>query len=434
MTQNVVGQSVKRYDGLAHVTGETLYVDDIYVPGTLTIKALRSPVVKGKLRNIDISKAERVRGVAGIITHSDVPGNGYGFIPEQPVLAQAIRYKGEPIAAVAAEDEDAAMEALSQIKVDIEEEIGVIDPLEAMKPEAPKVRPEGNLYIFNNRSYRKTHFGNIEEGFKQADYVIENEFFHQAAQHAQMEPQTTLVVPDASGKLTIYSGTQCLHFHLVMLCHILALPTSKLKLVGGTCGGGFGAKNDIHADHIAALLAMKTKRPVKWRWTREEELLYSTVRGTFIMKYKDGVKKDGRIVAREVTSIYDSGAYPTFNPLVMGKHLYISNGPYFIPNFYGTGYLVFTNKVTASSMRGYGITSCNYAAEMQMNKVAGELGIDPWKIRFINAYRKGDKTATQSVLESVAAIEVMQAVAEKAGVELPPELKAMSSLKGREEK
>ena len=167
MKGRVIGKRVKRYDGLAHVTGSAKFVDDVIIPGTLTIKVLRSPVHKGTIKNLDTSSAEASPGVAGVITAADVPYNAYGVIPDQPVLtAESIRYKGEPIAAVAATDEDAALQGVNRIKLDIEEEEPVFDPLEAMKPDSPKVRPEGNLYIFDGRPYRQVIFGDIEEGFK----------------------------------------------------------------------------------------------------------------------------------------------------------------------------------------------------------------------------------------------------------------------------
>jgi len=450
METRVVGQRVKRYDGMAHVTGETRFVDDVIVPGTQTVKALRSPVVKGKIKKLDMSAAEAMPGVAGVITANDVPCNAYGLVPDQPVLAaDAIRYKGEPIAAVAAMDEDTALEALEKIKLEIEEEQSVLDPLEAMKPDAPKVRPEGNVFMFGERPYRQIVLGDIEAGFKEADLVVENTYLHPSLEHAQLEPQTSLAVPDAAGKLTVYTVSQALYFHLGQLCGILQMEPdsvqckqwaertgsswrhnagySDIHYIGGTVGGGFGSKNDIHTDHVTALLALKTGQPCKWRWTREEDLLYSTFRGAWRVTIKDGVKKDGRIVARKIHSIRDAGAYSSLNPYVVDKNAFLSTGPYFVPNVYVEGYCVYTNKPPASSMRGFGVTPSVFATEVQINKIAAELGMDPWEIRFINAYRAGDLTPTRRVLNSVALVEVMQKLAEKAGIDLPDKLKAMSS-------
>ncbi len=450
MTMKVVGQRVKRYDGMAHVTGETRFVDDVIVPGTLTVKALRSPVSKGTIKTMDTSSAKAMPGVAGVITAEDVPCNAYGLVPDQPVIAdETVRFKGEVVAAVAAVDEDTALEALEKINLEIEEEECVLDPLEAMKPDAPKVRPEGNIFMYDERPFRQIILGDIEAGFKDADVVVENEYVHPSLEHAQLEPQTSLAVPAASGKLTIYTVSQALYFHLGQLCGILQMGPDQIQCkfwapktgsswrhnagfsdvnyIGGTVGGGFGSKNDIHADHVTALLALKTGQPCKWRWTREEDLLYSTFRGAWFITIKDGVKKDGRIVARQMKSIRDAGGYSSLNPYVVDKHSFVATGPYFVPNVLIHGYCVYTNKPPASSMRGFGVTPSVFATELQMDKIAEELGMDPWEARFINAYRTGDQTPTRRVLNSVALVEVMQKLAEKAGVDLPDKLKAMNS-------
>ena len=433
MSFKVVGQRVKRYDGLSHVTGQTRFVDDVVIPGTLTVKVLRSPVVKGVIRNIDTSTAETLRGVYGVITHKDVPNNGFGLIPDQKVLADhEVRYKGEPIAAVAAVDQDTAFQALEKIKVEIEEQDHVLDPLEAMQPGAPSVRPEGNLFMYDGRPCRRIVFGDIEEGFKQADEIVSGQYIHPSLEHTPLEPQTSLVVPSAEGKLTIYTVSSAQYLHLMMISRIVQLPMNKVRFVGGTVGGNFGGKNDIHADHITSLLALKTGRPVKWAWTREEELLYSTHRGSFHITIEDGVKRDGRLIARRIKSIRDAGAYTSLNAYVVDKYCFHASGPYYIPNVYVEGYCVYTNKPPASAMRGFGVTPATYVSEVQMNKIAARLGMDPWEIRFINAFRNGDPMHTRRVLDSVALIETMQALARKTGVNLPERHMSMTSEKRME--
>ncbi len=430
MTLKIVGQREKRYDGLAHITGTTRYVDDVIIPGMLAVKVLRSPITKGKVKRLDTTAAQKKAGVAAVITAKDVPQNGFGpMAPEQPVFAEEVRYKGEPMAAVAAVDEATALEAVAQIKFDIAEEEGVLDPLQAMTPGAPKVRPEGNLFMFGDKPFREIVSGNIEAGFKEAHEIIEAEYVEPSFEHAALETQCSVAVPEANGKLTIYTVSQCPWFHIGPLCGVLKMPMNKVRYIGGTIGGGFGGKNDIHADHVTALLALKTGRPVKWRWTREEELLYSTHRGAWHIHFKDGVKKNGRIVARQVRSIRDSGAYTSLNPYGVEIHCLVVNGPYYIPNVRIEGSLVYTNKPLSMSMRGFSINEANYATELQMNRIAEAIGMDPWEIRFINAYRNGDKMPVGKVLDSVALVEVMQALAQKAGVDLPAKLRAMTSTK-----
>jgi CO/xanthine dehydrogenase Mo-binding subunit len=430
MALKVVGQRVKRYDGWAHVAGETKFVDDFTAPGMLWAKAFRSPVPKGTVKNIDTSAAEKLSGVAAVITAKDVPGNQYGWGGDQYVLNNSnLRYKGEPMIAVAAVDEDTALEAVSLIKVDIAEEEPVFDPQEAMRPDAPKVRPEGNIVMYGDSPFRAIVLGDVEAGFKEADTIIEGDYFHPWLEHAPLEPQTSLTVPSASGRLTIHTVSQAIYFHLQTVTAVTGLPMQRIHMVGGTVGGGFGSKNDMHADHITALLALKSGRPVKWRWTREEEMLYSSARGAWHVRFKDGVKKDGRLVARHVQSIHDSGAYVSLNAYVVDKHSFLVAGPYFIPNVYVQGYAILTNKTPASSMRGFGMTPATFAGEVQMDRIAEAVGMDPWEIRFINAFHEGDQTATRRVLDSVALIEVMQTLAKTAGVELPDKLMAMSSAK-----
>ena len=425
-----VGKRENRYDGLAHVTGTTRYVDDVLIPGMLAVRALRSPVMKGKVKGIDTKKAERTMGVSAVITAEDVPFNRFGPVdPDQPVLTREIRIKGELIAAVAAVDEDTALEAIAKIKFDIEEEKAVVDPLEAMKPGAAKVRPEGNLYMFGDKPYREIISGKIAAGFEEANEIIETNYIEPTFEHIALETQCSVCVPEANGRLTIYTGSQVPWQHIGILASILKVPENRIRYIAGTVGGAFGGKNNIHADHITALLASKTGKPIKWRWTREEELLYSTHRGAWHFHFKDGVKKNGRIVARQVRAIRDSGAYTSLNSIGVELGCLAATGPYFIPNVHIEGYLVYTNKPMSSSMRGFAINEATYVTEMQMNRLAEAIRMDPWEIRFINAYRDGDKMPVGIVLKSVAAIEVMKVLAEKAGVQLPDKLKAMTSVK-----
>jgi CO/xanthine dehydrogenase Mo-binding subunit len=422
----LVGERVPKYDGLGHVTGTTMYVDDHYIPGTLICKGLRSPVSRGKIKRLDTSLAEKLPGVAAVITAKDVPFNAYAG--DWPVFPEEdICFKGQLLAAVAAVDEDTALEAISLIKIEIEEETPIFDVREAMKPGAPKIRPDGNLLKFGERDYYFTNQGDVEAGFKEADFVLEEEYFYPVAEHTPMEPQVSLAVPHPNGSLTVYTTSQCLYFHIGQLCAVLKLPFSKLNYVGATVGGGFGGKNDLHADPVTALLALKTGKPVKWRWTREEELNCSTVRGAWLMRIKDGVKNNGRIVAREMESTLDGGAYLSFNPYATTKHAYYAVGPYYIPNVRVITRCVFTNKVPSSSMRGFGVTPCSYAVEVHMEKIARKLGMDPFEFRMINALRKGEPTHTGSIPDSVAAIEVMQKLAESAGIKLPDKLMSMKS-------
>jgi CO/xanthine dehydrogenase Mo-binding subunit len=449
MTLKNVGKSKPRYNGLGHVTGEARYVDDIFVPGTLAVKALRSPAHKGIIRKLDISKAEKLPGVHGVITASDVPCNTYGYLTlDQAVLAEkAVRYMGEPIAAVAADTVEIANEALDLIGLDIEQQTPVFDPIEAMKPDAPKVRPEGNILMVGNRPYRQVYNGDIEKGFAQADEIVENEFFFPSQEHAPMETQVSLAVPENNSRLTIYTVTQGMYFLLKQLQRILGqgddvshrwsermqytfrghLGFCDIKYVGGNVGGAFGGKTELHADGIAALLALKTGRPCKWRWTREEEMLFSARHSPWRMTFKDGVTKDGRIVARKVFSVHDAGAYTGLSSYVVDKHAFYVAGPYYLPNVEVKCSVVYTNRVPTGAIRGFGVTPGTYACEIQMNMIAERLGMDPWELRFINTMRNGDQLATRTKLESVYLIETMKKLAEVVNHPLDEKYAALTS-------
>ncbi len=415
-----VGQRALRYDGLQHVTGRTMFVDDLAFPGMLYSKALKSPHPNARILNIDASRAEKLAGVAAVATHRDVPNNRYGAIPDQPVFADDyVRYIGQPIAAVAAADEDTALEAVDLIKVDYEVLPPVFDPLEAMKPEAPVIHEGGNIAYFGDSPCRRIRLGDVEKGFAESDVIVEGTYTTPSVEHAQLEPHVGIAVPDATGRLTIYTVSQCIYFHAGQLSGILKLPLSRIRMVGGTVGGGFGAKNDLATDHVVAILALKCGKPVKWRWTREEEFLISSNRNPWYMEYKDGVKKNGKIVARKIRTIQDTGAYNLWGSMCMDKHCFMNRGPYNIANLWVDGYVVYTNKQPTGAMRGFGVTQPTFAWELQMDKIAEALGMDKLEIRLINALHDGDVNAAGQKLEAVAVEETLVAAAKAAGWPLP---------------
>ena len=427
-----VGQSMPRYGGLGQVTGTARYVDDIQFPGMLYVKVLRSPVHKGTILNLDLLAVEKTTGVAGVLTADDIPGvNTYGFYGDSQVFnSKELRYKGEPIAAVVAVDEDTAMEALEKAKLDIEEQTPVFDMLEALKPDAPLVRPgtENNLFEY---APGKTTFviklGDIEAGFQEADHVIEGTYKEGIQDHCAMEPHVSVARIDDAERLEIHTHSQCINIHLGNLCAIFDMPQSKINYIGGRAGGGFGGKNDIHCDHIAGLAALKFRKPVKYRLTRKEDLAYSTKRGAWIFEYKTGVKADGRIVASHIREFHDSGAYTGLSPYATEKCGMFASGPYFVPNILMESQVIYTNKPISSSMRGFAVINGQIPAEIQMSRIAEKLGMDPWELRFINAYRNEDLGASRYVVRGAGAIEAMKKCAELAGIQLPAKLMEMNS-------
>src|SRR5947208_9588295 len=384
-----VGARLPRYDGVAHVTGRTQYVDDIRVRGTLWTKALRSQHHNAAITRLDTSKAEALPGVHAVVTHKDVPHNVYGHLEargipaDEPLLAvDEVRYKGQPIAAVAAVDEDTAREGVVLIGIEYEERPAFFDIRKALDPDWPQIHQWGPVYPhFGPYNHRRVRKGNLDRAFDEADVIVEGVYRPQAIEHCPLEPQTALAVPEADGRLTIYSCTQAMYFSMGVVAAHLEWPLNKLKFVGGTVGGGFGGKVDTATETMCSLLALKSGRPVKWRWTREEEFLCSSTRAPWHMELADAVTSDGWILGRKMLTLHDSGAYTRFSSYGVTKHSFHHTGAYTIPNLAFAGYVVFTNRVPTTAMRGFGVTSVSFAVETHMNRVAEVPGIDPFEAR-----------------------------------------------------
>ncbi len=431
-----VGARLPRYDGVAHVTGRTVYVDDVRVPGTLWAKALRSPHHRANIRRLDTRKAEQHSGVRAVVTHADVPLNVHGHLEalgipgDEPLLAaDDVRYKGQPIAVVAAEDEQAALEAVEAIEIEYEELEPLLDVRRAFDPDAPRIHPWGNWYphFEGGKDRRQIRKGDIAWAFEKADAIVQGVYRPQAIEHAPIETQVALSVPEADGRLTIYSCTQAMYFSMGVVAAHLQVPLNKLKLVGGTVGGGFGGKVDTATETVAALLALKSGLPVKWRWTREEEFLASSTRAPWHMEIADAVTSDGWILGRKMLTLHDSGAYARFSPYALTKHSFHHAGAYTIPNVHFDGYVVFTNRVPTTAMRGFGVTSVSYAVETHVSRVADVIGMDPYELRLKNANRVGDTTPNTVVLKDPSTVPVVQELAGAAGVGLATEYRAMTS-------
>jgi CO/xanthine dehydrogenase Mo-binding subunit len=424
-----VGARLPRYDGLAHVTGRTQYVDDVRVHGTLWTKAVRSPHHHAGVVSIDTSKAEAMKGVHAVITHADVPKNVYGHLEalgvpaDEPLLAEGdVRWKGQVVAAVAAESEDIATAAAEAVEVVYEERPAVFDIRTAADKDSPTFHQWGALYPhFGPHNHRRVRKGDVEQAFEDADLIVEGVYRPQAIEHVPMETQVALAVPEASGKLTIYSCTQAMYFSMGVVAAHLQWPLNKLKFVGGTVGGGFGGKVDTATETICALLALKAKRPVKWRFTREEEFLVSSTRAPWHIEIRDAVSKDGWILGRRMLTLHDAGAYARFSPYGLTKHAFHHTGAYTIPNVRFDGFVVFTNRVPTTAMRGFGVTSVSLAVETHMQRVADELGVSSLELRLKNANRVGDTTANRVVMHDPSTVPVTLAAAKAVGYELGDE-------------
>ena len=396
---HVVGESVERNDGVGFVTGRARFSADLAFPRMLHLKMVRSPVHHARIRGVDLSEAERVPGFVRALTHEDVPHNVYtilgliGVEPEEEFVlpVDRVRYKGEPIVAILAETEAAANEAVARVRLDLEELPAVFDMDEALAPGAPIVTHWGNnTFMYEGDTKRKVRYGDVEAGFALADHIVEGEYRTSPIEQAPLETTGCIAVPEPNGRFTVYTNTQALYFSLDNTSIILQVPANRLRFIGGTVGGGFGGKVDVIVEPLATLGAMKTGRPVRYVYSRSEEMQVSSTRSPEIIRIKDGVMADGTIVARKVTGYMDCGAYSRQTPYAVTKFAANAAGPYRIPNVWIDGYCIYTNRTPTSAMRGFGVTMGSFAIEVQMDKIAERVGLDPWTIRFRNAHHNGD--------------------------------------------
>ncbi len=438
---HVIGAAAPRSDARGHVTGQTRYFEDVSYPGMLHLKMHRSNRRHALIKDVDISEAEATPGVKRVLTYRDVPNNWYTILrligvqpDDEPVLAEdRVLYVGEPIVAVVAETEAAALLGASRVKVAYEDLPAVLDVDEALLPGAPVVNPkhgDKNYFTYEGYHCRRIRFGDIERGFAQADHIYEYSYQSSPIEHAPLEPTGCIVKPEGDGRLLIHSDTQACYFTLDNTALTLGVPFNRLRVVGGTVGGGFGGKVDVMVEPIACIAAMVTNRPVKFVYSREEEMQVSSPRAAERITIKDGVMEDGRIVARQVTLRVDAGAYSRHTPYGTTKAAAHMPGPYTIPNVWVDAHCVYTNRTPSSAMRGFGVTIADFALESQMDRIARDLGMDPLVLRLRNAYRDGDMKAHRKIVEGAALIEVMQRAAELVGHELPAESRELTSARG----
>jgi len=406
-----VGARVPRRDGAQAVSGLTQFVDDIYLPGMLYLKARVSDHANARVVRLDTSRAKNLPGVVGVATWRDVPNNRFGFaLQDRPVLAdEYVRFLGQPLAAVAAVDEDTAAEAVSLIEVEYEPLAPVFDPMAAMQPGAPVIHEGGNVAKVGQYDHRRYRIGDVDQGFAEADFIFEDVVQTHVQSHAPLEPHACVATVDATGKLTVWAMMNAVYRAQRELAGILKLPLHRVRVISPAVGGHFGGKSSPHLEPIVALMALKTGRPCKWTWTREEEFAVSTARKPFLLRYRLGVKKDGTITAKQVTTIEDTGAYHTVETIK--KHGIFTRGPYHIDNFAFDGYVAFTNKPPGGAFRGFGGAQPLLANELQMDRVAAALGMDPLEFRRRNALREGDIAPYGEPVEAVAALETMEAAA-----------------------
>jgi CO/xanthine dehydrogenase Mo-binding subunit len=435
---NEVGRPTRRQDITGHVTGRSPFYDDHLFEGLLHIRCVRSPHHAARVRRIDTQAAAQMPGVVRILTGKDVPRNlntllsllDFGLDDEPLLSTERVRYKGEPVAAVIATSEARARDAVAKVTVEWEALSHVLDVEEAIRPGAPTVLDTypTNRFVYHGKyDHQKLRYGDVEAAFRQADHIVEGRYQMSPIEQAPIETCGAIAAPEQNGRFVCYTSTQALFFSLATSSKVLEIPSSRLHFIGGTVGGGFGGKVDSIHEPLAILGAMLTGRPCKYMWDREEEMQVGAPRGAERWYLKDGVMRDGRIVARQFTGYFDSGAYTRLSSYAIIKGVGHLPGPYTIPNVAANVYCVYTNRTPATAMRGFGITGVDFAIEAHMDKVAEAVGMNPIELRILNAYRDGDMKAHRRLAKNCALIECAQVVAEKAGVKLSPAMQAASS-------
>jgi len=417
----VVGRDISRVDALDKILGQALFTEDYFIDyvlgNALFIKQVLSPYPHARIRSINYKKALEIPGVFRVVTSRDIPGeNQVGYaIPDQPLLAEGkVRYPGEVVALVAAVDYEKAFKASEEVLVEYEPLSYILDPLDAMKRTDVLVHEERGSNIAFTTRVRK---GNVEEGFSRAHVVVENEYRLHHQEHAYLETEAALAIPDSEGRITIIGTIQYPHLGQRIVARVLGLPSGKIRVVAPYVGGGFGGKDDegplVCAK--AALVAYLTNRPAFIVYSREDSIKIHPKREAAIVRYKSGAGVDGKLTAIDVTIIHDTGAYANRAPFILWRATMHASGPYEVPHAKVDGYAVYTNKVYQGSFRGFGNLSIQFAVERQMDLLAEKLGMDPVEFRLKNVLREGSYTLTNQLLDhSVGVGEALKRTAELA--------------------
>lgn len=424
---SVIGQRVWRVDGPEKVTGSAKYTFDLVLPNMLYGKILRSPHPHAKILNIDTSKAERLPGVKAVVTGKDTKGRKQGIWRRFPELCDEeilcrtkVRYIGDPVAAVAAIDEDTAEEALELIEVEYEPLPAVFDPLEAIKEDAPQIHEGVELNI---NVTRHIEWGDVDEAFKQCDYIREDVFKTPSQAHVCMETHCAVAHYDYNNKLTVWTSTQSSYYIQRLLADILDMREGDIRVIKMHTGGGFGSKFELDsAQFCAALLSMKTRRPVKIVLSRDEEFTATKRRTPMYIFSRIGAKKDGTLLAKEVRIITEGGAYTAMGATALYLAGFFSSFPYKFPNYRCDAYRVYTNTAPTSAMRGFGAPQATFATESQIDMVADDLGIDPIEIRRKNGMTPNYEVPGQAYIQSCGLHQCLDKIEEwiKSRGELPP--------------
>jgi xanthine dehydrogenase molybdenum-binding subunit len=407
----VVGTLHFRADAAAKVTGKAIFTDDINFPGMLHARVKRALVPSGILRSLDVSKARQLPGVAAVLTADDIPAErNHGLVTyDWPVMigiGERIRTVGDALAIVAAETREIATQALELIEFEYEPRPVVSDPVQARQPDAEQIHASGNLL-----KHIKVRKGDMEQGFSDAEVILEKTYHTPIHEHAFMEPECSIARMTPEGRMEIYVGSQIPYADREQVARVFGWPEERVHIIGQLIGGGFGGKEDITGQIHAALLSHATGRPVKLLFDRHESLLVHPKRHATQIRVRIGAKKNGRLTAVETELYGDTGAYASLGEKVMTRATTHSSGPYDIPHAKADCYAMYTNNPPAGAFRGFGVMQSAFAIESLMDELAERLGIDPVELRRINALRVGSITNTGQLLkDSIGLIECIDRV------------------------
>jgi CO/xanthine dehydrogenase Mo-binding subunit/aerobic-type carbon monoxide dehydrogenase small subunit (CoxS/CutS family) len=407
----VIGKLQVRPDAVEKVTGEAKFTDDLHFEGMLYARVKRAGVPHAFLRRLDVSKARLLPGVVAVITADEIPGDHWHGIVifDWPVLVgvdERVRYVGDAVAIVAAETADIAAQAIDLIEADYELQPVISNPVQARQPDVPALHTNGNLL-----KHIKVRKGEVEQGFSEADVILEHTYHTATTDHAFLEPECSVARPTPDGRMEIYVGSQIPYQDRQQVARALGWPDERVRIVGQLMGGGFGGKEDIAGQIHAALLAQATGRPVKLLFDRHESLLVHPKRHATQIRVKIGARRDGRLTAAETELYGDTGAYASLGEKVMTRATTHSSGPYEIPYARADCYAMYTNNPPSGAFRGFGVTQSAFAIESMMDDLARTLDMDPVELRRLNAMRVGSITNTgQQLRESVGLLECIDKV------------------------
>jgi CO/xanthine dehydrogenase Mo-binding subunit len=402
----LIGKRIQRLDALDKVLGLPLYTSDIVPKDALRVKVVRSTVPHALIKRIDIQPAREMPGVLAVLTAQDIPGinEAYALLPDRPLLAsKKVRCHGEAIAVVAAGDLETAEEAADRISVEYERLPVVTSPIEAMKSDSVLVHDKGNV-----AKYLRVRKGDVTEGFRQADVIIENTYRTQFQDPVPLEPEVGMAWVEKDGSVTCVGSMQTPYYVQTGVAKVLGLSPDKVRVIQATTGGAFGPKSDempVDACAISAMVAQKTGKPAILAYDRHESMIAHTKRHPFVITLKTGAKNDGRLTASEALVVSDTGAYASLGPLVIIRACFHATGPYVIPHVKTDAYCMYTNNTMAGSFRGFGSPQVHFAAESQMDELAKKLDMDPLDLRLKNMLRPGTLTATSQLVDEACGLE-----------------------------